>query len=255
MMRKNSGMPAMRAEAIPLPQRRDPAALAHTEHTAHPALATDDDDAYVLDASLHEMNYYVVVVLHADVDKRPCNPVVQVVHLTKPPQVSMTEGATPSPGVEILLNCQLCGPSVPRSSELRVNALKVCSVFALSLTDLEANIMINNVNDMNQQIVKYDIGVSQRSNLAFLPRFLHRSLPLGLRSIVGMRFATSATDVQLAVLLLRESLNESRSVALQLERLHPFLATPSNLQDAIGTFTRKVHVPSFLRGTFKFHAE
>jgi hypothetical protein len=112
--------------------------------------------------------------------------------------------------------------------------------------------MINNVNEVNERVAQNDLCVSHRTNLAFLPRFLHSSVPIGLRSMQHLKATTDATDVQLSIVLLRESLNKARSVTVQLARLNPFLATPSNLQDAIDTFTRKASVACFLRGRFKF---
>lgn len=212
----------------------------------------DGEEAYVLDESLHAMNYFVLVVFHEDVDHRACCPVLQVVHLAQTmPLVSKAEDHA-GQGSEILRNCQLGGTANRSASALRVNALGVLAVYALSLTDLEANMMINNVHDVNQLLATQHVNVTNRTNMAFMPRFLHKSMAVGTRSIDHLRTATDVTDVQLAVLLLRESLSAARSITVQLARLHPFLATPSNMHEAIQTFTRRVSIPSFLRGRFRF---
>jgi len=210
----------------------------------------DDGDDCVLDPSAREMRYYVIIVFHSDADSGPCNPVVQVVHLA--------QQELPAPVVgdrvpeEILSNCQLCGSSVRGASKLRIQAARVTAIYVLSMTDIEANIMINNVLDVNLKVSKNDISVSQRTNLALLPRMLHQSVPIGLRALDRLHEAAAVTDVQLGILVLRESLNKARAINVQLHRLHPFFATPSNLQEAVATFTRKVSVTAFLRGRFVF---
>ena len=213
----------------------------------------DDDDDCVLDPSLREMNYYLMLVFHTDADSRPCSPVVQVVHLAQQMPLPVVGGGdSVRRGEEILINCQLCGSSVRNASTLRVEAARVTAVYALGMTDLEANIMIHNVHDINLKISKHDICVSQRSNLALLPRAWHTSVPIGLKTLEHLQLCVEVTDVQLGILLLRESLSKSRAINVQLQRLHPFLATPSNLREAVETFTRKVSVSGFLRGQFNF---
>ena len=213
--------------------------------------AAYDDDDCVLDASAREMNYYVIIVFHSDASSRPCNPVIQVVHLAQQELPAPVVGGRVT-GSEILQNCQLCGSSVRGASKLRIEAARVTAIHVLSMTDIEANVMINTVHDVNLKVSKHDICVSQRTNLALLPRTLHRSVPIGLKVLDHLLEATDVTDVQLGILLLRESLNKARAINVQLQRLHPFFATPSNLEEAVALFTRKVSVTAFLRGQFIF---
>jgi hypothetical protein len=215
--------------------------------------ADDDngDDDCVLDPSAREMNYYVLIVFHSDAASGPCNPVVQVVHLVRQEMPAPVVGGRVE-CAEIFLNCQLCGSSVRGASKLRVEAARVTAVYALSLTDIEANIMIHSVQDVSMTVCKHDISVSQRSNLALLPRVMHKSVPIGMRALDRLHETAAVTDVQLGILVLRESLNRARAISVQLQRLHPFFATPSNLQEAVATFTRRVSVTAFLRGQFIF---
>ena len=224
-----------------------------TAATATATAGDDDEDDCALDASQHEMNYYVIIVFHSDADSGPCNPVVQVVHLAQQDLPLPVVGGRA--GAEMLLNCQLCGSSVVRgASTLRVEAARVTAIHVLSLTDLEANMMIANVHEVNLKVSRHDISVSQRSNFALLPRALHKSVPVGLRALDRLSTATAVTDVQLGILVLRESLSRRRGISVPLQRLHPFFATPSNLQEAVSTFTRKISVSAFLRGQFIFMA-
>jgi hypothetical protein len=205
-----------------------------------------------IDRATHNMNYYVLIVFHADVDMRPCNPIVRVVNLPKTPDTLQHQLLLNPLGLQMLTACQLCDPCINTKHDFAVDMFKLLSVYALSITDDEASTLINNVADINTNVSKNRTILTQRSNIALVPRFFHRSVQLGVRSIVQVRTAYSATDVQLCIILLRESLNSARSVCVQLRALHPYLATPENLQDALTIFTRSLDREAFKKGAFKF---
>ena len=199
------------------------------------------------------MNYFLIVLFHADVDKRPCRPVVRVVHLPTPPAIVQTDKSDHR-GMEMLVTCQLCDTSTNSVSDFSVEPRKLLCVYALSITDTEANKMISNVADINTQVAARSLALSHRSNFALLPRFLHRGVSTAVRSIFHLRLATNATDVQLAVLLLRESLDGSRSICCKLRSLHPYLATPEHFFEALSCFMQKLDLFACKAGNFRFAA-
>ena len=209
------------------------------------------EPGYAHERSTHNMNYFLIVLFHADVDKRPCRPVVRVVHLTRPPPLVRAD-TTDYSAIEMLVTCQLCDTSVNSPGDLCVEPLKLLCSYALSITDTEANQMINNVADINTQTAARSLRLSHRSNISLLPRFMHRGVQTGIRSIFHVRLASSATDVQLAVILLRESLNEARSITVKLRSLHPYLATPEHLFESVASFMRPLDLFTFKAGNFKF---
>jgi hypothetical protein len=200
----------------------------------------------------HNMNYYVLIVFHTDVDMRPCNPVLRVISLPQAPDTLQHQLLSNPRGLPIHVTCQLCDACVNTKEEFSIDMFRLLSVYALNITDVEAIKFMNNVAKVNTSVSTNQTTLTQRSNIALVPRFFHRSVQLGVRSINEILTAHSLTDVQMCTILLRESLNPARSVSVKLRALHPYLATPENLQDALTIFTRSLDNAAFKADAFKF---
>ncbi|KAJ1471140.1 hypothetical protein T484DRAFT_1753453 [Baffinella frigidus] len=203
------------------------------------------------DRETHNMNYYLVILFHADVDKRPCRPILRVVHLATPPPLVRAD-IIKQRGVEMLVTCQLCDTATNTRGELGIDPFKLLCVYTLSITDTEASTLIGNVAEINTRVATNGMSLSHRSNIALLPRVMHRMVKSGLRSIFHLRLVSTATDVQLSVLLLRESLNTARSVSVKLRALHPYLATPEHLFESLTSCMRPLDLFAFRSGNFQF---
>jgi hypothetical protein len=138
------------------------------------------------------------------------------------------------------------------SYQLEVDNDQIICVYALGLTDVEACTMIHKVSVLNNLFVRKSIVLSQRSNMALVPVFCQNSIPIGARCIDDINNASAATDVQIAIILMLESINKSRSLAVRINRLHPYLATPENLHEAVSMFMRKLDVSAFKDNKLKF---
>ena len=195
------------------------------------------------------LNYHIIFVFHSDTDGRPCRPVVRLVTLPDDPQTTRDDILANPRGVSMNRMCQLCDSS---TDPLVVDKRKIHSVYALTVTDAEARYVLHAVSDINLQVGLRYISVSHRSNLALVPRVLHWTVPAGIRSIFHLRVASSATDVQLAVLLLRESINPGRAITVKLQDAHPYMTTPANLHDTVSRFTRKLDTFGFKSDRFRF---
>jgi hypothetical protein len=210
------------------------------------------------DRDTHNMNYYLLLIFHSDVDRRPCRPVLRVVHLADPPHTNRHNILKHPRGQEMLVTCQLCDQCVAGfndgSCALSVDLKKVLRVCALSLTDTEAGEMIQNVADVNTLVASRRLSFSHRSNIPLLPRVLHNVFRMGARCLFDLCDTYTATDVQVSVMLVRESVNKARSLAIRLNALHPYLATPENLHDAVENYTRQLDLFAFKAGAFTFCA-
>ena len=200
------------------------------------------------------MNYQIILIFHSDINRRPCRPVVRLITLPEDPKTSRNDATSNPRGLNMTTMCQLCGASSEPSSELTVDTLRIHSVYAVAVTDAEARYAMHAIADINMQVAMRHIAVSHRSNFALVPRVLHRVVPVGVSSIFHLRVASSVTDVQVAVLMLRESLSPVRAITLTLQTLHPYMTTPENLKDAVCFFTRKLDAFCFKSGSFRFDA-
>ena len=198
------------------------------------------------------LNYHLVVVLHADVEMRPCRPVLRVVSLPTPPNTVTSRIDSGPNGREMFLSCQLADPSLNTEFHLEVENKKILCVYALSLTDAEANMTINNVSRLNTLFAQNSTVISERSNMAMVPVFLHKKIMIGPRCISDMRNCSNATDCQITIIAMLECIDKSRSLSVRMGRLHPYLATPENLHEAISMFMRKLEASAFKNGQFKF---
>ncbi|KAJ1482393.1 hypothetical protein T484DRAFT_1747608 [Baffinella frigidus] len=210
-------------------------------------LGYDDAGSEPRERATHNMHYYLVVIFHADVEKRPCRPILRVVHLTTPPALVRAD-IIKQRGVEMLVTCQLCDTAVKTRGELGIDPFKLLCVYTLSITDTEASTLIGNIAEVNTHVASSGMSLSHRSNIALLPRVMHRMVSSSLRSIFHLRLASTATDVQLSVLLLRESLNTKRSVSVKLHALHPYLSTPEHLFESLASCMRPLDLFAFRSG-------
>ena len=122
----------------------------------------------------------------------------------------------------------------------------------VSLTDAEANSMINKVSQLNTLFTQNLTVLSERSNIALVPVFFHKNIMVGMRCISDMKNCSFATDCQIAIIAILESVDKSRSLSVRVGRLHPYLATPENIHEAISIFMRKLDISAFKNGSFKF---
>jgi len=213
-----------------------------------PAVISEDVD----EEDCRSLNYQLLIIMHADVERRPCRPVLRVVSLPTPTNTVLSRIDSGPDGREMLLSCQLADSSVNTDFHLDVEDRKVLCVYALSLTDAEANRMINNVSRFNTLFVQNNTVMAERSNLALVPVFLHKTIMIGPRCITDMRNCSNATDCQITVITLLESIDKSRSLSVKVGCLHPYLATPENLHEACSVFMRKLEISAFKSGQFRF---
>lgn len=199
------------------------------------------------------MNYHLIVVFHTDMDKRPCRPVVKVIHMAKPPETRSEDILANPHGAAILTTCQLCDPSINSEHDWTIDHAKIRVVYAMAITDDEAAIMINNVAFINTTVAERQVELSERSNIVLLPLFIQKNLRIGARSIVDLKSMSAITDVQAAIILIRGSMNQARSVCVRLNTLHPYMATPENFYDTISMSMRKINTNSFRKDAFKFN--
>jgi hypothetical protein len=128
----------------------------------------------------------------------------------------------------------------------------ILCIRAVSITDKEASGMINNIAKINTWASHTDIRLTERSNLAFVPVSLHKYIPIAKCSIKTLETVSTVTDVHVAVLALRESIDTDRSLYTLLERLHAVLSTPADLDDAMSLFSRRLCIESFKKNAFRF---
>ena len=219
--------------------------------TVHKTTSRSDEDTEI-DRSTHTKNYYLLVLFHADLDQRPCRPVLQVVHLSQKPETMSCDIHANPQGVDILTTCQLCDPSTNSRCAFHVDLNKLLCVCAVNITDTEASIIVNHVSKINVHTAQNNVTLTERSNIAFAPTWIHKYLKVGKHTIGNIDNMSNATDVQVAILLIQESIDKSRSIWSQTNALHPSMSTPENLYDAISDFTRNLDTESFKRGAFKF---
>ena len=221
--------------------------LIDTVDTTSPHCDVDTE----MDRSTHDKNYYLLILFHADLDKRPCRPVLQVVHLNRRPETTSPNIHENPQGVEIVTTCQLCDPLTNSTCPFRVDLKSILCICAVNVTDSEAFALITNVSKINTHTTK-QITLSERSNLALAPMWMHKYVKSTSYSISNIEEMSYATDVQLAIMLIRESIDKSRSLWSKTNALHSFLTTPENLYDYISIFTRNIDIQYFKINAFKF---
>ena len=197
-------------------------------------------------------NYQLIITMHADVEMRPCRPILRIVSLPTEPNTVLSRTDSIPNGKHMVSTCQLGDCSTVTDTHLATTNAKVLCVYALSLTDAEANSMINKVSQLNTLFMQNNTVLSERSNIALLPVFFHKTIQIGARCISDMKNCSSATDCQIAIIAIMESIDKSRSLSIRVGRLHPYLSTPENLHEAISTFMRRLDISAFKHECFKF---
>ena len=217
---------------------------------------TDDTEE---DDFSKKSNYQLLVILHCDSEMRPCRPIIRIASLPSSQKNPSSNRLQNPNGTVLEFTCQLADPMARfadpmanTSYQLEVDNDQIICVYALGLTDVEACTMIHKVSVLNNLFVRKSIVLSQRSNMALVPVFCQNSIPIGARCIDDINNASAATDVQIAIILMLESINKSRSLAVRINRLHPYLATPENLHEAVSMFMRKLDVSAFKDNKLKF---
>ena len=198
------------------------------------------------------LNYQLLIIMHADVEMRPCRPILRIVSLPTPPNTVLSRIDSIPDGRDIVVTCQLGDCNMITDTCLALTNKKILCVYALSLTDAEANSTINNISQLNTLFTQNSTVLSERSNLALLPVFLHKTIQIGARCISDMKNYSTATDCQIAIIAIMESIDKSRSLSVRVGRLHPYLSTPENLHEAISMFMRSLDVSAFKNECFKF---
>lgn len=201
---------------------------------------------------VYETNCFVLLVFHTDMDMRPCNPILRIVTLPVTKDTLQHQLRLNPRGLPMTLTCQIGDACINSAQELTIDPYRILSIYALKITDSEARSFINKISLANTNISKNQIALTHRSNIAMVPRIFHRAVQFGVRAVFQIHTAHELTDVQLCIMLLRECLDSARSVCVNLRRLHPFLATPENLQDAMTIYTRSLDKAAFNVGSFKF---
>jgi len=203
----------------------------------------------------NSMNYFMVITFYYDVEMRPCSPVIRLINLEKKPEKLMDDIHANPRGEELKTICQLCNlrSGLDEVPNLRTNS--ILSIFALKITNSEAIIAKNTICEVNGELSKNCIRLSERTNLAMLPRLFHQSMYSSFKHLSQLQFVSSCTDVQLGIMLLRECTSSGRSIHQRLKTLHSFLATPENFHDVVSAFMRPIDIKCFSRGFFKFLVE
>jgi hypothetical protein len=224
--------------------RRDTSAVDVTRERA-------DED---MDHATHTKNYFLVVVFHKDVEKRPCRPVLRLVTLAKPPDILEADIAANPHGSQMVIACQLCDASLNSTYSTSIDLTKFLCSYALSVTDQEAVDFTNNISRINTAIFQNTMVLSERSNMLLMPTRMHRYMPQGCTKILHMQETKNTTDTQMSIIALTQSLNPSRSLCVKIGELNTYLATPENLHDSLTMFMRKLDPVVFKSNTFKFMA-
>ena len=219
----------------------------HVLHGADGMVREPYDDE--IDRATYTMDYNLVVIMHADSEMRPCRPVLQVVNAPKldRSQQKFHDGR----GTQLIKTCQLADQSLNLKGYITIDPSKILCVYSLRITDSESTILINTISSLNTLFSQNDFSFSERSNIAFVPVSLHGGVFIGTRHIKNMKNTASATDVQIAVMAIRESLSAGRSLCVRLQMLHPYMATPENLHEAVQLFMKKLDVAAFKIGIMK----
>jgi hypothetical protein len=199
-----------------------------------------------------KLNHQLLIIFHCDSEMRPCRPIVRIVSLPTAQNTPSSNRLQNPNGTVMDTTCQLSDSLANTNNQLEVDNDQVICVYALGLTDVEACTMIHKVSVLNNLFVKKGIVLSQRSNMALVPVVFQNSIPIGARCIEDMNYASAATDVQIAIIVMLESINKSRSLAVRINRLHPYLATPENFHEAVSMFMRKLDVSAFKDNRLKF---
>jgi hypothetical protein len=202
--------------------------------------------------SVLNLNYQMLLVMHADSKLKPSRPVLRVVSLSFPPNTVLTSSTSSREGNKIITTCQLGDSYLEKVHHIEIDNRKIHSVYLLSLTDAEATLMINKISEFNTSFCKNNTVFSERSNIAVLPIAFHKTVLVGARSIIDMSKSSHATDVQIAIIVMMECIQKSRSLAVRINRLHPYLATPENLQDTVSVCMRRLDIAMFNIGIMKF---
>ena len=197
-------------------------------------------------------NCFVLIIFHTDMDMRPCNPILRVITLPESTDSLQHQLLLNPRGLLMKLTCQMCDECVNSTQEFVIEPYRILSIYALNITNIEARSFINNISQVNTIVSTNQTMLTQRSNIALVPRIFHRAVQFGVRAVFQVENAQNLTDVQLCIIILRESLESARSVCVNLRRLHPYLATPENLQDAMTIYTRSLDKEAFKFGAFKF---
>jgi hypothetical protein len=204
------------------------------------------------DRATHNMNYHAVVVFHKDSENRPCRPVLSIIHLSSKPDRLRDEIVSNPRGLEILKACQLCDEPTNSPHDFATDMTNLLTVTAVSITDDEAVAMINNIARINTWVSHSRIRLTERSNFPRIPVSMHKYIPTSKGSVKEIETASTSTDVALAVLAMREGLNQSRSLYSLLERLHTYVSTPENFYDAISLYSRPLDLTSFRSNAFRY---
>ena len=202
--------------------------------------------------SMSNVNYQMLLILHADLSLKPCRPVLRVVSLSLQPNTVLTSSTSSREGNKIITTCQLGDSYLDKKHHIEVDDRKILGVYLLSLTDAEASVMINKISEFNTLFAQNNTVFSERSKIALLPVALHKTVLVGPRRILDMYKSSAATDVQIAIITIMESIQKSRSIAFRIGRLHPYLATPENLQDAASVCMHRLDLKMFKLGIMKF---
>jgi hypothetical protein len=197
-------------------------------------------------------NCFVLIIFHTDMDMRPCNPILRVITLPESTDSLQHQLLLNPRGLFMKLTCQMCDECLNSTQEFVIEPYRILSIYAMNITNSEARSFVNNISQVNTIVSTNQPMLTHRSNIALVPRMFHRAVQFGVRAVFQVETAQNLTDVQLCIIILRESFDSARSICVNLRRLHPYLATPENLQDAMTIYTRSLDKEAFKFGTFKF---
>jgi hypothetical protein len=232
-------------ELIRFSQQHNAAALVHD--------ADDFEQETTAEAEANNnMNFFLVVSFYYDVEMRPCSPKVRLITMQKMPERLLDNIRANPRGEELQTIAELADLRAGIHEIPNMRSNRILSIFALKITNSEAMFAKSTIYDVNAELSKNCIHLSERTNLAMFPRLLHRSLFSAFKNLSEMQRVSSCTDVQLAIMLVRDCTNCGRSIHHKLKTLHPFIATPENFHEVVSAFMRPIDIKSFSQGFFKF---
>ena len=200
----------------------------------------------------NNMNYFLVVIFYYDVEMRPCSPIIRLISLQKVPEL-LADHIHANPRGEELQTISHLGDLRPGPHKLpALQTNSILNIFALKITNAEAVFAESTISCVNAELSKNCIHLTERTNLAILPRVLHTSFFSTFKRLSQIQEVSSCTDVQLGIMLVRECTNSGRSIHQKLNSLHPFMATPENFHGVLSAFMRPIDIRCFSQGFFKF---
>ena len=74
--------------------------------------------------SMRNLNYQMLLIMHADLSLKPCRPVLRVVSLSLPPNTVLTSSTSSREGNKIITTCQLGDSYLDKTHHIEIDEKK-----------------------------------------------------------------------------------------------------------------------------------